>query len=31
MEILSLIAFGALMYLSFITVPELIEKRAAQH
>ena len=29
MEILSLVAFGGLMYL--ITIPEIMEKRAAQH
>ena len=26
-----LIAFGGLMYLCFITIPEFMEKRAAQH
>lgn len=31
MEILSLVAFGVLMYLCFITIPEIMEKRAAQH
>lgn len=31
MEILSLVAFGGLMYLCFITIPEIMEKRAAQH
>ncbi len=31
MEILSLVAFGGLMYLCFITIPEFMEKRAAQH
>lgn len=31
MEILSLTVFGALMFLGFITIPEMIEKRAAQH
>ncbi len=31
MEILSFVAFGGLMYLCFITIPELVEKRAAQH
>lgn len=31
MEILSLVAFGGLMFLCFITIPEIMEKRAAQH
>ena len=30
MEILSLVAFGVLMYLSFITIPEMVEKKTAQ-
>lgn len=31
MEILSLVAFGGLMYLCFITIPEIMEKRAMQN
>ena len=31
MEILSLALFGGLIYLCFITIPEMVEKRAAQH
>ena len=30
MEILTLVAFGGLMYLSLITIPEIKEKRATQ-
>lgn len=31
MEILSIVAFAGLMYLSFIMIPDFMEKRAAQH
>ncbi len=31
MEILSLVAFGLLMYLAFIAIPTFMENKAAQH
>ena len=30
MEILSLVAFGLLMYLAFIAIPTIVEGKAAQ-